>query len=62
MSLTPTSKWPLYQQLADSFAEAIHQGTLKPGKRLPAIRRVARGVGQRQYGTECLAIAWKIAG
>nr|MBA2817307.1 GntR family transcriptional regulator [Candidatus Pantoea persica] len=29
-------------QLADSLAAAIHRGTLKPGKRLPAIRRVAQ--------------------
>lgn len=30
-----------YQQLADHYAAAIHSGTLQPGKRLPAIRRVA---------------------
>ena len=42
MSLSQSDTQPLYHQLADSFAAAIHQGTLKPGKRLPAIRRVAQ--------------------
>lgn len=42
MSIIAPQEQKLYQQLADSFAAAIHQGTLKPGKRLPAIRRVAQ--------------------
>lgn len=31
----------LYHQLAETLAEAIHQGTFMPGSRLPAIRRCA---------------------
>jgi len=48
---------PLYHQLADSFAEAIHQGTLKPGKRLPAIRRVAQ---TRQISINTVLNAWQL--
>ena len=57
MSLAPTSDQPLYQQLADSFAEAIHQGTLKPGKRLPAIRRVAQS---HQVSVNTVLNAWQM--
>ena len=57
MSLAPTSDQPLYLQLADSFAEAIHQGTLKPGKRLPAIRRVAQS---HQVSVNTVLNAWQM--
>jgi len=57
VSLAPTSDQPLYQQLADSFAEAIHQGTLKPGKRLPAIRRVAQS---HQVSVNTVLNAWQL--
>ncbi|WP_410477673.1 PLP-dependent aminotransferase family protein [Pantoea sp.] len=57
MSLTPSADQPLYYQLADSFAEAIHQGTLKPGKRLPAIRRVAQ---THQVSINTVLNAWQL--
>ncbi|OON38507.1 GntR family transcriptional regulator [Izhakiella australiensis] len=40
MSDEPTER-TRYQLLADTFAQAIHQGTYPPGSRLPAIRRCA---------------------
>ncbi|KAA6096122.1 PLP-dependent aminotransferase family protein [Pantoea sp. B_9] len=57
MSLPLSSGQTLYQQLADSFAESIHQGTLKPGKRLPAIRRVAQS---HQVSINTVLSAWHI--
>ena len=57
MSLPLSADQPLYYQLADSFAEAIHQGTLKPGKRLPAIRRVAQ---TRQVSINTVLNAWQL--
>lgn len=57
MSLPLSSGQTLYQQLADSFAEAIHQGTLKPGKRLPAIRRVAQS---HQVSINTVLSAWQL--
>ena len=57
MSLPLSSGQTLYQQLADSFAESIHQGTLKPGKRLPAIRRVAQS---HQVSVNTVLNAWQI--
>lgn len=48
---------PLYQQLAEHFATAIHQGTLKPGKRLPAIRRVAQS---HQVSVNTVISAWQM--
>ncbi len=41
---TPTS--PLYQQLADTVQQLIERGTLRPGHRVPSVRRMAlqRGV------------------
>ncbi len=57
MSLAASSGQTLYQQLADSFAESIHQGTLKPGKRLPAIRRVAQA---HQVSINTVLNAWQI--
>lgn len=40
MSITEP-QMTLYHQLAETLAGAIHQGTLMPGSRLPAIRRCA---------------------
>ncbi|MCQ5472285.1 DNA-binding transcriptional MocR family regulator [Pantoea sp. AN62] len=57
MSLAPLPDQRLYQQLADNFAEAIHQGTLKPGKRLPAIRRVAQS---HQVSVNTVLNAWQL--
>ena len=57
MSLSPSGDRPLYHQLAESFAEAIHQGTLKPGKRLPAIRRVAQ---TQQVSINTVLNAWQL--
>lgn len=57
MSLSLSDNQPLYHQLADSFAEAIHQGTLKPGKRLPAIRRVAQ---THQVSINTVLNAWQL--
>ena len=57
MSLTSSGDRPLYHQLADSFAAAIHQGTLKPGKRLPAIRRVAQ---THQISINTVLNAWQM--
>jgi len=57
VSLSPSAEQPLYYQLADNFAEAIHQGTLKPGKRLPAIRRVAQ---THQVSINTVLNAWQL--
>lgn len=57
MSLDASSERRLYQQLAESFAGAIHQGTLKPGKRLPAIRRVAQS---HQVSVNTVLNAWQL--
>lgn len=57
MSLSLSGDQPLYHQLAESFAEAIHQGTLKPGKRLPAIRRVAQ---TQQVSINTVLNAWQL--
>nr|WP_255697910.1 MULTISPECIES: PLP-dependent aminotransferase family protein [unclassified Pantoea] len=57
VSLPFSSEQTLYQQLADSFAESIHQGTLKPGKRLPAIRRVAQS---HQVSVNTVLNAWQL--
>jgi len=57
VSLPLSTGQTLYQQLADSFAESIHQGTLKPGKRLPAIRRVAQS---HQVSINTVLNAWQI--
>ena len=39
---TPT---PLYQQIADQLTQAVHQAVVKPGDRLPPIRRLADLLG-----------------
>ena len=57
MSISATAEQTLYQQLADSFAAAIHQGTLKPGKRLPAIRRVAQS---HRVSVNTVLNAWQL--
>lgn len=57
MSIISSPEQTLYQQLADSFADAIHQGTLKPGKRLPAIRRVAQS---HQVSVNTVLNAWQL--
>lgn len=46
-----------YQQLADNFAGAIHDGTWQPGSRLPAIRRVAMA---QQVSINTVLAAWRL--
>lgn len=45
-----------YQQLADEFALLIHQGKIKAGQRLPAIRRVAH---MHQVSINTVLSAWQ---
>ncbi|MBT0721999.1 PLP-dependent aminotransferase family protein [Tatumella sp. TA1] len=45
-----------YQQLADEFATLIHQGKIKAGQRLPAIRRVAQ---THQVSVNTVLSAWQ---
>lgn len=45
-----------YQQLADEFATLIHQGKIKAGQRLPAIRRVAE---THQVSVNTVLSAWQ---
>lgn len=46
-----------YQQLAETFANYIHQGKLKVGQRLPAIRRVASNY---QVSINTVLSAWQV--
>lgn len=46
-----------YQQLAEAFATAIHQGTYLPGSRLPAIRRCA---ALHQVSINTVLAAWQV--
>ncbi|WP_223810730.1 PLP-dependent aminotransferase family protein [Pantoea sp. M_9] len=57
MSLAFTDDQPRYQQLAAKFADAIHQGSLRPGARLPAIRRVAQS---HQLSVNTVLSAWQL--
>ncbi|MBN3134061.1 PLP-dependent aminotransferase family protein [Pectobacterium brasiliense] len=57
MSIIDSQESTLYQQLAETFATAIHQGTLAPGSRLPSIRRVA---GSHQVSVNTVLNAWRI--
>jgi DNA-binding transcriptional MocR family regulator len=41
MSVATARPLPLYQQLADELTELIDRGQLKPGERLPSVRRLA---------------------
>ena len=47
----------LYHQLAETLAEAIHQGTYMPGCRLPAIRRCA---SNHQVSVNTVLTAYRI--
>src|SRR5204862_4707101 len=38
---TEVSKNPIYQRLAAEFSSLIQRGQLKPGERLPSVRRLA---------------------
>ena len=39
--MTPTSSSPhLYEQVADQLTRLIHEGTLRPGDRIPSVRRL----------------------
>jgi GntR family transcriptional regulator/MocR family aminotransferase len=40
-----TSRVPLHEQIADVFREAIREGSLAPGSRLPSTRDLARAAG-----------------
>ncbi|QTF07441.1 PLP-dependent aminotransferase family protein [Brenneria izadpanahii] len=57
MSSIDPQESTLYQQLAETFATAIHQGTWSPGSRLPAIRRVA---GSHHVSVNTVLNAWRI--
>lgn len=57
MSIIESQEATLYQQLAETFAAAIHQGTYLPGSRLPAIRRVA---ATHQLSVNTVLNAWRI--
>ncbi|WP_323372728.1 aminotransferase-like domain-containing protein [Winslowiella arboricola] len=57
MSIIEPQETTLYHQLAETFAAAIHHGTLPPGSRLPAIRRVA---GSHQVSVNTVLNAWRI--
>src|SRR5690606_24435659 len=37
----PVVATPLYHQLAESLQQLIEQGTLRPGHRIPSVRRMA---------------------
>lgn len=54
---TATLETRRYQQLADHFASAIHDGTWLPGSRLPAIRRVAMA---QQVSINTVLSAWRV--
>lgn len=54
---TDTLETRRYQQLADHFASAIHDGTWLPGSRLPAIRRVAMA---QQVSINTVLSAWRV--
>ena len=43
-----TSDIPLYIQIRDRISQAIDQGTLKPGDKLPAVSALARDIGVTQ--------------
>lgn len=57
MSIIEPQENTLYQQLAETFAAAIHKGNYPPGSRLPAIRRVA---GSHQLSVNTVLNAWRI--
>ncbi len=57
MSIIEPQESTLYQQLAETFASAIHNGTWAPGSRLPAIRRVA---GAHQVSVNTVLNAWQV--
>lgn len=56
MDLDPHSPTPLYRQIEDWYRQAILDGTLAPGTRIPAIRQLAEELGvsritvDRAYG------------
>lgn len=45
IDLNPTSREPIYQQLASQIHERIRSGALPPGTRLPTVRQFARQLG-----------------
>ncbi|MEX2316522.1 MAG: GntR family transcriptional regulator [Pirellulales bacterium] len=38
----PTSRVPIYRQLADQIRQAVARGRLRPGSRLPSVRVLSR--------------------
>lgn len=57
MSIIDMQESTLYQQLAQTLAEAIHVGTYPPGSRLPAIRRCA---SNHQLSVNTVLAAYRI--
>lgn len=41
IQISPGSRAPVYQQIVDQVGDAVARGTLKPGDKLPAVRRLA---------------------
>ncbi|WLS78801.1 PLP-dependent aminotransferase family protein [Erwinia pyri] len=57
MSIIDSQESTLYHQLAETLAEAIHNGTFLPGSRLPAIRRCA---SNHQVSVNTVLTAYRI--
>lgn len=45
ISLNRESRQPVYQQIANGFVRLIRDGVVKPGSRLPSVRRLAEDMG-----------------
>ena len=41
IQIAPGDRAPVYQQIVDQVSDAVARGTLKPGDKLPAVRRLA---------------------
>ncbi len=42
--IDPTSKLPIYRQLAQQIREAVARGKLRPGEQLPSVRDLSRSL------------------
>ena len=45
MPVTSTANLPLYRQLADHYQQAVAQGVLLPGARMPSVRELMQRHG-----------------
>ena len=43
-SISTSSRWPIYRQLADQIREGIARGRLRAGQRLPSVRELSRSL------------------